>query len=157
MKLAPVIAACAVVLAACSGVEELALNPQGSGAGNAGASAAGSATDASGGGGASSLAGSAGSAVTPGGGAPSMAGHGGAAGRSSMPTGGTNPVVACLSGISCPDASPFCRADGKCVACLNDAQCGGEDAQCELVGGTCITPDCAAGTGGEAGSDCSAP
>lgn len=87
-----------------------------------------------------------------------MAGHGGVAGRSSLPSGGTNPLGACVANDGCADAaSPFCRADGKCVACLTDAHCAGEDAQCELVGGTCITPDCAAGAGGEVGGDCSAP
>ena len=151
MKLALLVAGCTAALVACSGIEEIALNPQGSGAGSAGASV----TSASGGGGSTSQPSSAGSGVTPGGGMPSTAGFGGGAGQPiAMPSDGGTNSVACADDDSCPGTAPYCRADGKCVVCLNDSHCTGEEAQCELVTGSCVDP-CPGSGGAESGGNCS--
>ncbi len=151
MKLALLVASCAVAVVACGGFEEIALNPQGAGAPGSGGSAGVSVTSPSGGGGSTS---SAGSGATPGGGGPS-AGRGGGGGQPiMMPSdGGTNPVD-CADDDSCPSASPYCRADGNCVVCLNDSHCTVEETQCELVTGSCIDLGCPGGSA-NAGGNCS--
>ena len=155
MKAAVLIVGCAAALVGCSGIEEIALNPQGAAAGAPGTGGA-SATSAIGGGGSSSVAGSAGSGGAPSGGVAGAAGHGGVGGQLlTMPSDGGTDAAGCADDDGCPDSAPYCRADSKCVVCLNDSHCGSEDLRCELGSGNCVDTGCAGAGGGEASGGCS--
>jgi hypothetical protein len=120
-------------LGACSGVEELALNPQQP-------ATAGTNNQVSAGSGGKG--GEAGSSSTP-------AENGGTTQAGSGPAGGQGGAftLPCADNDDCQsDTTPYCRVDGICVACLKDDDCG-DDRKCDEASSTCTggTPE---GSGG---------
>lgn len=157
MKLSHWMLTGATLLAGCGGVEEIALNPQASG-GTATSASSGSGPMSPAGGTGSNTAGPGAGGALSSGGTPGSLEHGGSAGQSTNPPaqGGVG-NVGCSNDGACPsDAAPHCRVDGRCVACLVDDDCPGDEPHCEVVSGSCMAVDCTSG-GADAGGNCGDP
>ncbi len=125
-------------LAACSGVEELALNPEGR------APVETNNPVSAGSGGKSGEAGSFSMAT-------GAAGNSHGGGGQASAQGGAL-TVPCINNDSCQsDTAPYCRTDGFCVACLTDDHCS-DDRKCDDESSTCTGGDTLEGIGGEKAS-----
>lgn len=148
-------------VAACSGTEELALNPAPSASsGEAGGSASGPGAGSSSG---ASMAasGAASNATDPGSaGDTAQAGQGLSSCRTDIqcaaPTprcAATGSCVACLSDDDCQrDEARRCSEQGRCVACVDNEDCS-DNEDCETLTATCqacATSDCAGTAGASA-------